>query len=205
MAGAVTDRLTERGLVRGADGLMRCAWAAGSDDYREYHDREWGQPVRGDVALFERITLEAFQSGLSWITVLRKRSAFREAFAGFDPLSIAKFNDRDVESLMANPAIIRNRRKIDATILNARVMLGLWEKYGPLGLTELIWSHAPSSRVRPVRLSDVPAKSPESEGLSKALKHQGFTFIGPTTMYAAMQACGLVDDHVHGCYVGGAG
>lgn len=205
MAGAVTDRLTQRGLVRGTDGAVRCAWAAASADYRDYHDSEWGRPVRGDIALFERITLEAFQSGLSWITVLRKRPAFREAFVGFDPLAIAKFNDRDVERLMANSAIIRNRRKIDATILNARAMVGLWEKCGPLGLTELIWSHAPSSRARPDRLSDVPATSLESVRLSKALKHHGFTFIGPTTMYAAMQACGLVDDHVRGCYAGVAG
>ena len=204
MAGAVTDRLAQRGLVRGTDGAVRCAGAAASADYREYHDSEWGRPVRGDIALFERITLEAFQSGLSWITVLRKRPALREVFAGFDPSLIANFNDRDVERLMANPSIIRNRRKIDATILNARAMLGLWEKYGPLGLTELIWSHAPTSRARPDRLSDIPATSLESVRLSKALKQQGFTFIGPTTLYASMQACGLVDDHVRGCYVGNA-
>ena len=205
MAGAVTDRLNERGLIQGPDGRPRCRWGAGSDDYREYHDHEWGRPVRGDIALYERITLEAFQSGLSWITVLRKRAAFRDAFVGFDPAFVADFRETDVQRLMSNSAIIRNRRKIDATIANARALLGLWDSSGASGLTELFWSHKPEGHRRPVSLRDVPAQSPESILLSKALKTRGFSFIGPTTMYAAMQACGVVDDHLEGCYVLAAG
>ena len=205
MAGAVTDRLNERGLIQGPDGRPRCGWGAGSDDYREYHDHEWGRPVRGDIALYERITLEAFQSGLSWITVLRKRAAFRDAFVGFDPVVVADFRETDVQRLLSNSAIIRNRRKIDATIANARALLGLWDSSGPSGLTELFWSHKPAGHTRPARLSDVPAQSSESVHLSKALKNFGFSFIGPTTMYAAMQACGVVDDHLEGCYVLAAG
>ena len=205
MAGAVTDRLSEHGLTRGSDGLTRCAWSSGSDDYRVYHDREWGHSVLGDVPLYERITLEAFQSGLSWITVLRKRPAFRAAFCDFDPVQVAKFGDRDVERLICDAGIIRNRRKIEATLTNARALLSLWDKNGSQSLTSLVWAHAPSYHARPIRAGDIPTQTTESEALAKSLKRQGFTFIGPTTMYAAMQACGLVDDHLEGCYVGDAG
>ena len=183
----------------GPDGLARCPWADSTDDYRRYHDTEWGVPVHGDVALLERITLEAFQSGLSWLTILRKREAFRSAFADFDPMVVAGYGERDVQRLMADAGIVRNRRKIDATITNARALLDLQDS--GLTLDELVWSYAPASRARPVSLTDVPAVTPESTALSKGLKARGFVFVGPTTMYAAMQACGLVDDHLADCHV----
>lgn len=187
------------GVAVGADGVARCPWADSTDDYRRYHDTEWGVPVHGDVALLERITLEAFQSGLSWLTILRKREGFRSAFAGFDPEAIAAFGERDVERLMADARIVRNRRKIDATVANARALLRLQESDG--SLDELVWSFAPPHRARPTTLADVPAVTAESTSLSKALKAHGFVFVGPTTMYAAMQACGLVDDHLADCHV----
>jgi DNA-3-methyladenine glycosylase I len=183
----------------GADGLARCPWADGADDYRRYHDTEWGVPVHGDVALLERVTLEAFQSGLSWLTILRKREGFRSAFAGFDPAAVAAFGEPDVQRLMADAGIVRNRRKIEATITNARALLDLQDAGG--SLDELVWSFAPPSRPRPGSLAGVPAATPESTALSKELKAHGFVFVGPTTMYAAMQACGLVDDHLVGCHV----
>lgn len=186
--------------VRGPDGLLRCPWGDSTDDYREYHDTEWGRPVHGDRALFERVTLEAFQSGLSWLTILRKRPGFRAAFAEFDPEVVARYGDADIARLMADAGIVRNRRKIEATIVNARALLDLQESGGTLD--DLVWSHSPGSRPRPKRLADVPASTPESVALSKALKSRGFTFVGPTTMYAAMQACGLVDDHLADCHVG---
>ena len=181
------------------DAPGRCPWAEGSDDYRAYHDLEWGRPVRGDVALFERISLEAFQSGLSWRTILRKRPAFREAFAGFEPAVVAQFDEADVERLMGDAGIVRNRRKVEATIANARAVLAL-HRAGE-SLDALVWSHAPPARSRPTSMSDVPASTPESTALSRALKARGFVFVGPTTMYAAMQACGLVDDHLASCPV----
>ncbi|MBB2894443.1 DNA-3-methyladenine glycosylase I [Flexivirga oryzae] len=185
----------------GPDGLARCAWGDGSDDYRIYHDTEWGVPVHGERALYERITLEAFQSGLSWITILRKRPAFRAAFADFDPEVVASYGARDVQRLMQDAGIVRNRRKIDAAITNAQAVLRLRDGGG---LDELIWSHRPASHRRPRDFSETPAQTTESVSLAKALKKAGFAHVGPTTMYAAMQACGLVDDHVVGCFRGGA-
>ena len=181
------------------DGLTRCPWADSTDDYRAYHDNEWGRPVHGDVALFERISLEAFQSGLSWLTILRKRESFRAAFDGFDPEAVAAYGDADVSRLMADAGIVRNRRKVAATIQNAQALVALQDAGG--SLDELVWSFAPSPRPRPRTLDQVPASTPESTALSRALKARGFAFVGPTTMYAAMQACGLVDDHVADCHV----
>ena len=191
------------GVVVGADGLARCAWAGSSPDYLEYHDLEWGVPVHGEKALYERITLEAFQSGLAWITILRKREAFRAAFAGFDPEAVAGFDDTDRERLMADAGIVRNRLKVDAAIANARAVLGLRERGG---LEDLVWSHRPERHTPPRSTAELRATSPESVALAKALKKAGFVFVGPTTMYAAMQACGLVDDHLLGCHrAGGPG
>lgn len=168
--------------------------------YEEYHDTEWAVPVHGEEALFERLALEGFQSGLAWITVLRKRPAFREAFAGFDPAAVARFGEDDVARLLADAGIIRNRQKIEATIGNARALLALHE--GGRTLDELFWSFAPPPRdERPRTWTDVPSWTSESVALSKALKKEGFRFVGPTTAYAAMQACGLVDDHLATCPV----
>jgi DNA-3-methyladenine glycosylase I len=190
------------GLVVGTDGLARCAWAGQAPVYTAYHDEEWGRPVHGEVALFERITLEAFQSGLSWLTILRKREGFRRAFAGFDPEQVAAFGADDVARLMADADIVRNGAKVRAAITNAAAVLRLREEGG---LDALFWSFAPDAgRPRPASMDDVPATTPESVALSKALKRQGFVFVGPTTAYAAMQACGAVDDHVAGCHVGPA-
>jgi DNA-3-methyladenine glycosylase I len=183
-------------LLRGEDGLGRCPWAGSAPEYVDYHDTEWGQPIRTDEALFERLALEGFQSGLSWITILRKRPAFRAAFAGFAMEKVAAFTDADRARLLADAGIVRNRAKIDATIANARAALDL-----PGGLAALLWSFAPPARPRPRRLSDVPATTAESTAMSKALKRQGFRFVGPTTAYALMQAAGLVDDHLAGCCV----
>lgn len=183
------------------DGLPRCVWCAAAPDYVEYHDGEWGQPVHGDRALFERITLEAFQSGLSWLTILRKRESFRRSFAEFDIDAVAGFTVDDVERLMGEPSIVRNRKKIEATLTNARAAQGLIVREGAGALDRLVWSFAPPARIRrPGALADVPAQTDESRGLSNALKSNGFVFVGPTTMYAAMQACGLIDDHVAGCH-----
>jgi DNA-3-methyladenine glycosylase I len=179
-----------------ADGL-RCF---GADDplYRAYHDDEWGRPVRDERGLYERISLEAFQSGLAWITILRKRDNFRAAFADFEPEAVAAFDDDDVARLMADVGIVRNRLKVDATINNARAVLGLRD--AGTSLPELVWSHRPDSERRaPAAWGDVPALTPESTALAKALKREGFRFVGPTTAYAAMQACGLVNDHLAGC------
>ena len=184
------------GLVVGADGLARCGWGGSTPDYLPYHDLEWGQPVRGDDALFERMTLEAFQSGLSWITILRKRPAFRAAFAGFSIAAVAAFTEADATRLMADPGIVRNRMKVDAALHNARVAADL-----PAGLSTLLWSFAPAHRARPATSAEVPATTPESVALAKALKKQGFKFVGPTTAYALMQATGMVDDHLAGCFV----
>ncbi len=189
------------GVVVGPDGLARCPWANSAPDYLEYHDTEWGTPVHGEQALYERLTLEAFQSGLSWLTILRKRNAFRAAFAGFDPEAVARFEDADRDRLMGDAGIVRNRLKIDAAIANARAVVALRE-HG--GLDELVWSHAPAAHVRPVTMADVRATSTESIALAKALKRAGFVFVGPTTMYATMQACGVVDDHLAECHRAGA-
>ena len=189
------------GATVGPDGLARCGWAGSTPDYTAYHDLEWGVPVHGESPLFERLTLEAFQSGLSWLTILRKRAAFRAAFAGFDAEAVARFGEVDVERLMGDAAIVRNRLKVNAAITNARAVVALRE-HG--GLDALLWSHAPQGHVRPRTDADVPATSPESVALAKTLKRHGFVFVGPTTMYAAMQACGLVDDHVAGCHRSGA-
>lgn len=184
----------------GPDGLSRCAWANSTDDYRAYHDDEWGRPVHGDTALYERITLEGFQSGLSWITILRKRPGFRAAFAGFDPALVSAFDGGDVERLLSDASIVRNRRKIEAAITNARATLRLQDERGDGALDELVWSFRPEGHRRPRRRDDLAAKTAESTALSKELKRRGFVFVGPTTMYAAMQACGVVDDHVVGCH-----
>ncbi len=187
-------------IVTGADGIPRCSWAAGPPDYAAYHDQEWGVPVRGEQQLFERLILESFQSGLSWLTILRKRAGFRAAFAGFDPDLVAGFGPTDRARLLADPGIVRNARKIDATLVNARAVLTLRDSGG---LDALLWSHAPVHHARPRTMAAVPATSVESVALSGALKKHGFVFLGPTTLYAAMQACGLVDDHVAGCHRAG--
>src|SRR4051812_42086341 len=173
---------------------MRCRWAVSASEYVSYHDDEWGRPVRDDGGLFEHISLEAFQSGLSWLTILRKREGFRAAFAGFDIERVAAFGDADVERLMADAAIVRNRAKILPTTANAQAGGG-WDE----PLSELIWSFAPPARPRPRSRADVPATTPQSVALARELKRRGFRFVGPTTAYAAMQACGLVDDHIEGC------
>jgi DNA-3-methyladenine glycosylase I len=191
----MTD-VTAAGLVVGPDGLARCEWGGSTPDYLPYHDLEWGRPVHGDDALFERMTLEAFQSGLSWITILRKRPAFRAAFAGFSIAAVAAFTEADATRLMADPGIVRNRMKVDAALHNARVAAEL-----PAGLAALLWSHAPAARPRPQTRAEVPATTPESLALAKELKKRGFKFVGPTTAYALMQATGMVDDHLAGCFV----
>jgi DNA-3-methyladenine glycosylase I len=185
-------------LVTGADGKARCWWGASSPDYVSYHDEEWGRPVRGDDALYERLVLEAFQSGLSWITILRKRENFRAAFDGFAIDKVAEYGDADVERLMGDAGIVRNRAKIDAAIANAQAARALRE--AGESLTELIWSFAPEARPAPRSSADIPAVTPESTALAKALKKHGFRFLVPTTAYASMQACGIVDDHLEGCY-----
>ncbi|MFF3936531.1 DNA-3-methyladenine glycosylase I [Streptomyces phaeofaciens] len=183
--------------LAGPDGALRCPWALSTPDYVAYHDEEWGRPVHGDDALFERLSLEAFQSGLSWITILRRRPGFRTAFADFTIASVAAFTDEDRERLLADAGIIRNRAKIDATLANARVLA----EWAPGELDTLIWSHAPDPATRPApgTLADVPAVTDESTALSKALKKKGLRFVGPTTAYALMQACGLVNDHLKTC------
>jgi DNA-3-methyladenine glycosylase I len=185
-----------RGLVVGPDGLARCPWGLSDPLYVSYHDTEWGRPVSDDHGLFERVSLEAFQSGLSWLTILRKRPAFRTAFADFDPAAVAEFTTADVDRLLLDAGIVRNRSKIEATIANARVVSGLDP---PLG--ELLWSFAPARRPRPSTSAEVPAVTPESTAMAKALRRLGFRFVGPTTAYALMQATGMVDDHLEGCHV----
>jgi DNA-3-methyladenine glycosylase I len=188
------------GVAEGPDGVRRCSWANGAAEYRVYHDAEWGKPLHGERELFERLALESFQSGLSWITILRKRESFRAAFASFDPERVALFGADDEARLLADAGIVRNRAKISATIANARAVLALRDRY-PGGLDVLIWSYAPdpAERRAPRSLAEIPATSVESTALAKALKAHGFAILGPTTMYAAMQACGLVNDHVLGC------
>jgi DNA-3-methyladenine glycosylase I len=185
------------GLAPGPDGAPRCAWGVSTPDYVRYHDEEWGRPVRDDGGIYERLCLEAFQSGLSWLTILRKREAFRAAFAGFDVDAVAAFGERDVARLLADAGIVRNRLKIEAAIANARAAGALRDGGG--SLAELAWSFAPGERPAPRTLAEVPAVTPESTALAKELKRRGFRFVGPTTAYALMQACGLVNDHLAGC------
>lgn len=185
------------------DELVRCSWATvrpGPDFelYRDYHDREWGQPVRDGVALFERMSLEAFQSGLSWLIILRKRENFRRAFDRFDIAKVAEYTEADVQRLMADQGIVRNRAKIESTIANARAAAELGT---PADLADLLWSFAPSPRSRPVDPSQIPSATDESKAMARELKRRGFRFVGPTTAYALMQATGMVDDHIDGCWV----
>jgi len=180
----------------GPDDVARCAWVGDDPEYRRYHDEEWGIPLHGDRALFEKMSLEGFQAGLSWITILRKRPRFREVFAGFDPVAVAAFAGDDVERLMGDAGIIRNRAKILATISNARLVLDMQ----PGELDAFMWSFAPASHPRPVSFAEVPATTAQSDALSKALRKRGFRFVGSTTMYALMQSSGMVDDHVAGCW-----
>jgi DNA-3-methyladenine glycosylase I len=189
------------GAMPGDDGALRCGWSLGSDDYVAYHDDEWGRPVVDDVRLYEKLCLEGFESGLSWLTILRKRPWFRSAFAGFDPEAVARFGDSDVERLLGDAGIVRHRGKIEATIANARATLDVQDQLG--SLAALVWSFEPDRAARPVpaRLGEVASVTPESTALSKALKRHGFRFVGPTTAYAAMQSLGVVDDHLDGCHV----
>jgi DNA-3-methyladenine glycosylase I len=184
-------------LVIGADGRARCGWGASSAEYMAYHDKEWGRPVRTDDGLYEKLTLEAFQSGLSWLTILRKREAFRAAFAGFHIEAVARFSAADETRLMADPGIVRNRAKIEAAIANARAAAEI-----PGGLAKLLWSFAPTPREhRPAAFADLTPTTPESTAMAKELKKRGFRFVGPTTAHALMQATGMVDDHLAGCFV----
>ncbi|NQX11415.1 DNA-3-methyladenine glycosylase I [Microbacteriaceae bacterium VKM Ac-2855] len=194
-------RLARPPLITDADGVTRCAWAGGDTEYGRYHDEEWGTALHGDRPLFEKICLEGFQAGLSWITILRKRSHFREVFAGFDIDAVAEFGDERMEELMTDTGIIRNRAKISATIGNARAARRLRENNGDGALDRLVWSFVPDAPPpRPESWSDARAVTPESTALSKELLRQGFRFVGPTTMYALMQSAGLVDDHFAGCF-----
>ena len=183
--------------VVGDDGLARPVWASVDPLLREYYDTEWGMPIRDERGLFERISLEAFQSGLSWATILRKRPAFRAAFDDFDPDTVAGYGEADVARLMADAGIVRNRRKIEATITNAQATVGVRDEGG---LVDLVWSFRPSQTPAPTTYADVPTTSPESVALAKALRRRGFTFVGPTTMYALMEAIGMVDTHLLGSH-----
>lgn len=192
------------GLVTSADGKRRCSWCISNPLYVKYHDTQWGRPVVTDNQLYEKICLEGFQSGLSWLTILRKRESFRRVFHNFDPLLVSKFTQRDVTRLLKDESIIRHRGKIEATIQNAKATLEVQSQYG--SLTKFVWSFRldPKNIARrkaPKSIADIVASTPESEALSKALKAHGFKFVGPTTMYAAMQSLGLVNDHIVGCHL----
>ncbi|HYI62421.1 MAG TPA: DNA-3-methyladenine glycosylase I [Acidimicrobiales bacterium] len=188
-------------LVTGADGRHRCGWAGTDPLYVAYHDEEWGRPVTDDTRLFEKLCLEGFQAGLSWITILRKREAFRAAFAGFDMATVAAFDDADVERLLGDAGIVRHRGKITAAIANATRALELVDEAGSLAAHVRSFAPDPGHRPRPVALADISATTAESIALSRDLKRRGWRFVGPTTVYAFMQAMGLVDDHVAGCWV----
>jgi DNA-3-methyladenine glycosylase I len=192
------------GVVLGDDGVRRCWWGDSAPEYRDYHDREWGFPVADDVRLFEKLSLEGFQAGLSWLTILRKRDSFRRAFAGFDPKRVARFRDRDVERLMADPTIVRNRAKIEAVINNARHALELIKAEG--SLAAFMWRFEPQQRDRRLDRDELAAlpHTAQSRALAKELKRRGWRFVGPTTVYAFMQAMGLVNDHLAGCETGDA-
>ena len=185
--------------VRGDDGVRRCGWSLSGPDYIAYHDNEWGRPVVDEVRVYEKLCLEGFQSGLSWLTILRKRDGFRRAFAGFDPVKVARFTERDIKRLLGDAAIVRHRGKIEATIANARATLDLQDE--SRSLVALMWSFEPRRRGRPVptRLGDLPSTTAESIALAKELRRRGFRFVGPTTVYAAMQSLGVVNDHFKGC------
>lgn len=189
------------GAVAGDDGLGRCPWATTHPLHLDYHDTEWGMPVRGERALYERIMLEAFQSGLSWLTILAKRPAFRAAFADFDPDVVARFTDDDIDRLMTDAGIVRNRQKITAARTNALATVALRNDGG---IDELIWLHKPPTTPEPRVVSEVPTSTPESKALAKQLRSKGFVFVGPTTAWALMEATGLVDTHLVGCHRRGA-
>ena len=190
--------VTAPGAQPGPDGLLRCPWALGNAEYRAYHDQEWGRPVRSDAGMFERLSLEAFQSGLSWLTILRKRENFRAAFGGFEPETVAGFGPADEARLLADPGIVRNRAKIRAVIGNARAALEV-----PGGLAALVWRYAGGPEAAPVTLAEIPAQTLASRACARELRKLGFSFVGPVTIYAAMQACGVVDDHLAGCFCRG--
>jgi len=185
-------------VILGVDGKKRCAWCVGDELYEQYHDLEWGRPMKDERAIYEKLCLEGFQAGLSWLTILKKREAFRAAFRGFEPKVVAKFTARDVQRLMKDESIVRNRAKIESAINNARVLCTMHEQGE--SLSKLVWSHTTARTSRPRNLSQLKAVTPQSVALSKELKKRGFTFVGPTTMYAAMQSLGVVDDHVVGCH-----
>jgi DNA-3-methyladenine glycosylase I len=197
--------ITQLGATRNEDGRRRCPWAGDTAEYRAYHDDEWGRPVADDVRIYEKLCLEGFQSGLSWLTILRKREGFRRAFAGFEPEKVVTFDDGDVARLLGDAGIglrspVRHKGKIEAAIANAGATLAVRADRG--SLAALVWDFEPVPRGRavPVRLGDLPSQTPESVALSKALRRYGFRFIGPTTAYAAMQSLGLVNDHLKGCH-----
>jgi DNA-3-methyladenine glycosylase I len=189
------------GLLEGDDGTVRCWWCGSDPDYVRYHDEDWGTPMHGDRPLFELLCLEGFQAGLSWITILRKRPAFLAAFDGFDPEVIAHYGPDDVERLMQDAGIVRNRAKIEATIGNAQALLALEDDRGPAALDELVWSQGHhEGRTRPVTRGEIPPETPVAKALSKELKRLGFRFVGPTIAYAFLQSAGVVDDHLAGCW-----
>lgn len=191
------------GPVVGDDGLPRCPWGDAPADYRAYHDDEWGRPVRGDSAIFERLSLEAYQAGLSWLTILRRRDAFREAFAGFDIAVVAGYDDADIERLATDARLIRHRGKVEAVVSNARLLKEWQAAEGESVLDALVWSCA-SARESPRTLADVPVETEESRQLARRLRARGWRFIGPTSAYAALQAMGVVNDHLEGCHVRGS-
>jgi DNA-3-methyladenine glycosylase I len=184
-------------VLAGEDGRTRCAWGSSTAEYRDYHDLEWGRPVGDENRIYEKLCLEGFQSGLSWITILRKRPAFREAFAGFDPARVAVFGPEDVERLLCDAGIVRHRGKIEAAVKNARAIQGLHAE--GVSLAGLVWSHRPVQESAPLVVGDVPPSTDESKALSKELRKRGFAFVGPTTVYSAMQSLGVVNDHFAGC------
>ena len=189
------------GLFKGEDGALRCFWCQASPAYQHYHDHEWGHPVTDDRRLFEKLCLEGFQAGLSWLTILNKRESFRAAFANFEAERVARFGARDVTRLLGDAGIVRHRGKIESTINNAKRVLELRQEFG--SLADYVWRYRPAKGSRPKRITfgAIPATSPESVAMSKDLKKCGWTFVGPTTMYAFMQAMGLVNDHIDGCHV----
>ncbi len=189
--------MSDADVVVGEDGLSRCSWAASSAEYRAYHDAEWARPVGDEDRVYEKLCLEGFQAGLSWLTILRKREGFREAFASFDPVVVASFNEADVERLVADPRIVRHRGKIAAAITNARATLALHDRGDSLAAH--VWHYQPTSVREPQRLSDLPSSTPQSTSLSADLRRLGYVFVGPTTVYATMQALGVVNDHLQGC------
>jgi DNA-3-methyladenine glycosylase I len=193
--------VTESPTPAGPDGRRRCSWCLNAPEYVGYHDDEWGRPVLDDVRLYEKLCLEGFQSGLSWLTILRKRPGFRRAFAGFEPATVARFGEGDIERCLADAAIVRHRGKIEAAIANARATLDVQDRFG--SLAALVWSYEPprSRRKAPTGFGDIQAVTPESTSLSKRLRSLGFRFVGPTTVYAAMQSLGVVNDHFKGCSV----